>query len=63
MAATATIVRLVIDFPGRYFSPDYLTTEKPSVPEWVGWTGLIFAAIGTVTYIAIDFLSHKAPRE
>jgi hypothetical protein len=59
LAAMAVIVGLITDFIGRYYGPDYLTTEKPGPPEWVGWLGWGAAAIGTIVYIALDFYSHK----
>jgi hypothetical protein len=58
-AAAATASGLVFGI----FSPEFITTEKPSAPEWVGWTAWIFTAVGAIIYIAIDFLSSRKPPE
>lgn len=57
IAGTALVVALVIGFLERWFTPNYLVTEDSrEIPPWIGWLGWILAALGTITYVAIDFV-------
>jgi hypothetical protein len=61
IAATTTVIGLILAFLERWFKPKALVTEdSPMYPDWLAWIGLIMAALGVVTYIAIDLISKSA---
>jgi uncharacterized membrane protein len=61
VAAVAAIIALLLGFLERYFAPKAIVTEdSPDYPDWLAWLGWIVAALGILTYIAIDFFSKSS---
>jgi hypothetical protein len=59
-AAFATLVGFFIAFVEKCSAPSHLLVEGPPPPPgWVGWLAMIFAFVGAVAYVLVDFLSHK----
>lgn len=62
VAATTTVIGLILGFLERFFAPTVRVTEdSPNYPGWLAWIGWIVTALGAVAYIAIDFISKSSP--
>jgi hypothetical protein len=60
VAATATIIGIILSFLEHWFAPNVLVTEdSPNYPNALRWLGWLLASAGAVAYIVIDFLSKK----
>jgi hypothetical protein len=59
-AGTVAIVGLIFAFIEKKFSPEYIVTDKPFAPEWLGWAAWILTALGTLAYVLIDFLEWRS---
>lgn len=58
IAATATVIGLLLGFLERRYAPTTIVTEdSPSYPVWLAWLGWIVAAAGSIGYIIVDFFS------
>jgi hypothetical protein len=61
VAATTTLIGLLLGFFERWFKPKALVTEdSPMYPAWLAWIGWIMAALGAVAYIVIDLISKSS---